>query len=1489
MKKNLKHSKQGSALLLTLLIVSLLLVIVLSFTVFVRLQLREVTNSHQRTIARQNAKIGLDLAIAQLQKYTGADQRITAPATTVYPQKDVTRGDGPLYDDSTTGYRSFAQVSTQRSYLDKVATYLVPSERVDWEQAMRNWWNGSGSSRNPHWVAAFDSSLRVDRASNPNGTPVDITPALSYEEGGDPVYGEPKRDQLPVWLVSGNDQYNIDPRNDTSYPSGYLTPEISLVDNPEAVELVGTGSAASAATSVDGLDGTVRALKQDITGNQGAVGSYAYWVGDESLKANFSLRDPYTSASPGSVEYRNRLQVPQRLGWERIQGLAGSTIDPNNPLLERLSSTQQIPLAIPDTRPALRNAFHHLTSYSQSLFTNTALGGLKKDLTRYLDDGDGLSDNDPIPDASLYDPQDPRFKAWNGSNHGFPSDADVEGLPTWGQVRTWYQNTGNAGGAVTPNADTAPILTYVKLHNGISYDPGTQTLRWHWVPALVLWNPYEVSLASASYEVEIHTSPNFWKFNLANISPSLSELQNDADAEWDMRLVGPEISPGVRQNVRSFRSPQTNPEVGGNYWPQITHTNPLYEGGNYGSGTGQSSLPDAYNIGRLGPFTYDQDFGDGTTDGFGRLYYNLRHTTEMDGHVRNPDKGGNSPSTAASDPSKFKDEGGMHGSGSDADAGKRWLEGMRVAPMHPTGDSDNFPPFDTPLRFKITSGFSPGESRIFSLSTPVDWDPNLGIPVQLQAGFESDFPGSVHFPVYEVVNGPSSASGLRFYAENLSSSRIAPMVKLKLNGDLIMQSESFAGDNAINGQALVSKNLIAYGTWYNGDADGDGVKNGLEDVPAFLEEWRIVYDTDDFHDHIQPYVQDTGDKRSAIWDWGEHYLTPFTANGGGSASDIHKHTPMFSRFNAFAKEMNRHPLLDQIRDRYGSNNINGSGNVEGLSQIDLYATFSKGATPQWDNNQYTGQNGFSMITYRERAGDDYQALVELPVLLTRRPLSNLLSLGQLQQINLSPYSWQPAKPIGNSWAGVYNDREAIAGIHSRIPGIKNSWALGTVPRVPQKIPNSMAFSFTGKNKSNQPNGVVEVPANSMLDMSFVLNENIWDRFFLSTLPSSPNLTDPLANSRHRYAESAYSHLPELSGFDTAAAHLRNHGALNVNSTSVEAWKALLTAFRDLSLGDNPADTVPVTRTLDPIGDAIEFTLSGIDDDDIGASSNERDYSQLFNGFRYLDDEMIEVLAERIVDEIRLRGPFYSMSDFVNRRLNAPEGSGQSGSDWVDARTDGWSSLSSHEGSNIYTDFIDPTYDPFVGLHGLSGPLQRAIDLSGINGGVNHPDFGDDGAGSGNDDDRVFTPRIRNSLNGPVDEQSSSQDFRSSGIGKSSNTRSKHTIEPTKRSHVDTEHLAGAPAGEAGMLFQGMPGFITQADLLTMLGPALTPRGDTFLIRAYGESDSNDSANARVWLEAVVQRITEPVHASSSDPYRPESKFGRRYKIVSMRWLTPDEI
>ena len=1652
------RAKDAFALVSVLAILALLLVLVLSISTVLHVETRSSASSKNLLTARENALLGLDTAMSQLQEYAGRDQAVTFPATTFYPTKDMNlptasaprQGKGDLFDNATYGYRMFAATAQSRSYLGTNAvSYLTPNERTQWDSALKAYWNGGNatSSRNPRWTGIMDASLRVDRATNPNG-PGTALVAQCYESDPATKFGEPKRDQLPVWLVSGNEKFLIDQGNGTvadatgavvatgAYPSGYQTPDVALPDpatDPTVVYLVGEGSATTNATSADGLDGRVKAKKQELKAADATVtGHYAYWVGDESTKANFAARDRTSTndttypndVSTTSVTYRNRLQVPQRVGWENLAGFGNATFSANDSNLENINTSMEIGL-LEDTnttaiKTAAKNNFHSLTAFSKSLLTDTALGGLKKDLTSYLERGQGLADSATIADPARYLTSDARFKAWGGTNSGFPnSSADaLDGIPTWGQIKEWYSNAVGSGGSgqINPTATTAPILTYIMFHNGMSYfNPNAPALpdathpgvvRLHWLPAIVLWNPYDASLASATYDLELGVSPLFNNMLFVNESPTLAELQQDVDADW--HTVTFKVEPKVAGSFGTLTDPATlnvtldksndgSPVDASSYsasrhpagygWIIKINSKVLrgeggvevfipdteIDSGAYDSSDptdspidgkikrafqksftvfcGDHSLPnlaspfapgdsgtpsyftkftstpdsvdmrygpwtrDRYNIdpktdmppsseaapqskGNTNPKNYDSkgiaiddDLEDGTTDAFGRYYY---YVAKAD-----PDMSVDywpaswAPRLGALGAKVFLPRAAPHETGTD--------QGKAMAL-----------PVDRPLRFHVSAAFGPGEARIFTVGSDTHWTWNSTVLLTNQ--FDPTAPASLWFDFLSVANGPANAVSTiirRCYSGGIQGGIAAPTVKFSLNGQTIFGSKAPLGD-ASNGGAEINargRNYDAYrgySTQGNADANGNGITNREEADPSFVSTWRRLYDFSEFANHMM--TSDTDNSTSSIAGYGATWLTPLLGIG---EADLHNYLPVLSRFNIGAKTYDIHPMVDGLRDSYGTNMLDYRGLREGFTKL-KYVQSEDQNQNRWDDFQYNGDLAYSLILQKEfsltyspggqpplllPAGDSMKGhlmpISGLAIRNAKRADSEILSLGQFQQVNLSPYFWEPAFPISSSDAAPYCDREAITGIHSRKVGACSMANVGYKP--------NNAFQAATATTA-------EIPGNSMLDLSYLLNENVWDRYFLSTITGTPDLTKALPNSRMRFSASTTSaDETALQSFDTAAAKLETFGALNVNSTSVEAWKSLLTSFRNLKLapqtGSPNADkTVPVTRSLLPIEDKVNFTLSNRTASDYGSASGlkSKNYKKMVSGFRFLDDAMIQALAERIVDEVKMRGPFLSMSDFVNRRLYAPAGSGVPGSPWHEGRTNGRVGFQrdgktpeepNSPDADGDLDWLDPSYTPFIGLQGLNGALQRAINLSGINGGVNNPILGPAGSLAGDNNDWVFSVRIKNS--GGADQSGGVPHWTNTGIGKGSNTVWHHSIEPSLRGHLDNEHIAGSPAGEAGQLFQGSPGFVTQGDLLAMIGPALTPRGDTFLVRTYGDAvDKNGKVLSRAYLEAVVQRLPDPVNPAGTtgpDQWRPTDKFGRKFKIVKLRWLNPDEV
>jgi hypothetical protein len=65
---------------------------------------------------------------------------------------------------------------------------------------------------------------------------------------------------------------------------------------------------------------------------------------------------------------------------------------------------------------------------------------------------------------------------------------------------------------------------------------------------------------------------------------------------------------------------------------------------------------------------------------------------------------------------------------------------------------------------------------------------------------------------------------------------------------------------------------------------------------------------------------------------------------------------------------------------------------------------------------------------------------------------------------------------------------------------------------------------------------------------------------------------------------------------------------------------------------------------------------------------------------------------------------------------------------------------------------------------------------------------------------------------------------------------------------------------------GAPGIVTQMDVLNSIGPNLTARSDTFVIRAYGEAyDNNGQSIGKAWIEVVAQRSTDYIALANEEP------------------------
>ncbi|MEM7672344.1 MAG: hypothetical protein AAF212_03290, partial [Verrucomicrobiota bacterium] len=77
----------------------------------------------------------------------------------------------------------------------------------------------------------------------------------------------------------------------------------------------------------------------------------------------------------------------------------------------------------------------------------------------------------------------------------------------------------------------------------------------------------------------------------------------------------------------------------------------------------------------------------------------------------------------------------------------------------------------------------------------------------------------------------------------------------------------------------------------------------------------------------------------------------------------------------------------------------------------------------------------------------------------------------------------------------------------------------------------------------------------------------------------------------------------------------------------------------------------------------------------------------------------------------------------------------------------------------------------------------------------------------------------------------------------------------------------------------LPAYTLPSDVMSLIAPVASVRGDTFRIRAYGAAEGRDNYYEK-YCEAVVQRMPETVEGSS---------LKRKYELVSFRWIESTDL
>jgi len=384
------------------------------------------------------------------------------------------------------------------------------------------------------------------------------------------------------------------------------------------------------------------------------------------------------------------------------------------------------------------------------------------------------------------------------------------------------------------------------------------------------------------------------------------------------------------------------------------------------------------------------------------------------------------------------------------------------------------------------------------------------------------------------------------------------------------------------------------------------------------------------------------------------------------------------------------------------------------------------------------------------------------------------------------------------------------------------------PLINHAIGNSMATSLLASDKTE---GAIGGPR-PIVDHSYLANEALWDSYFLSGIAPQNTVTFSTKRNQKAVAQDFLNstkslpvkqYKPNLQGVDAAtvlaklvngttpvggsekltASYIAVDGMFNVNSTSVEAWKALLSSLRNRDIMGTTAlgadDAIKATTGTAANASLMTPANLPVTTDSSGALQMTSPTAQ-WAGVHMLSDAEITSLAKAVVLEVRKRGPFLSLADFINRRV---------GSDKTLA---------------------------------VCGAIQSALDSDTV----------------------------------PINKA-----FRTGS-----------------RASKGSEAGLAFPEAERGAAAYGIPGYVKQADILTPIAPLLSARSDTFVIRGYGEKTNaaGTTVIAKACCEAVVQRgasFIDPSEEATKDITTLASTvnktYGRRFNIISLRWLSSSEI
>lgn len=1424
------RDRRGFALVLSLTVMALLVLVVLTTAGFLNLESRLSDMAVRSAMARHNALMSARLALAQLQLLAGPDQRVTATGG-IIDTANTTWGPAP----TNPNYALFTGVWHAGPKADSKGRHLSPLQR-----------SAAGYLYDTRF--SDDSTPPPGPGTNVDGKVSDWSTDRERTTGDSRLLG---------WLVSGNEGLPLSAAKYTGPRTAWT------VGAAGRVVLLGAGTIPAATTegTLASPTGRVELPPVALPGPSGAAysaggsvvtGRYAWWIGDEGVKARLNLPDPYAGLQPDDVNPAAggyyRLMTSQRNNFSLVRDYAATPTSPftnwdtasATSIANATSFSQfnQLATSLNGAAYDYRTFHHDLSFNSLGLHTDTQRGGLKRDLSAYLNLGGGSPPAIGSAVSAPFSASAPvGYVAWSGtyaSSSSFDASRPVA-LPGVGDTSDIL------GDLPWVPAGTNTALNVWGDGAGVSTSPKYGAIR-SWYLQRSSWGAgVAASLPVTRTSTGAGAPGNDQNYNVASIRNQYRTPVHPVMSQFNV-FFRPAYDSTVGSSVRAYML----------VYPRVVLWNPW--------NVPISSQQYVVDVGHRFSVRAQVNFTtNNPTPNTGVMYFRYgrsvsgNYETAANNRSQYP---GLSPMAFVVPATDFRpgealvftapaDNSGVIGTATDGTTITRpySASGAQVLAQAPIPGSANTTPY-----FKATI-----------LDIPVNAADANDFVTKVKSG------GIVGTPTWNWSNGPGGGYdfSMQYHVLGAPYGNYAQMT----GQTFLLDATGTNAYQAIDTDPYIRSNM---GRWISQSesvapayVDLRGANPVLAPSKWCALNYRLVW-------HDEP-VQ-AGPAKTNLLNGNSAWNIGF----GGNNSNHNTQFNLFVQNSVRAPRHFRNPFDLAIMWRNTHER-----------QFGVWTTDSSAGGPiDMASNQYapigfSGRSrGAPFFSSTNASSSTVYTLYDLP-----NTALGVLSLGQLQHVPFGQFSWQPSIALGSGYADPNSPAMASAyGLNAQMSwpvaanlGVTQSFTIsGQTADLTPNVGKGALVTGGTSYLSYAPNALyqkdeITSSAYYIYDLVFELNTAMWDNWFVSAIPFSNSGWSALTNPWDTAATWPNARIVPLgskqlpNGLPTlyyASASTAVAGAFNVNSTSVRAWTAFLSSQRNLkvntALAGSDNSGTPFLRNLRPQQGKVQ-----------GSLTNASFATNTWGGYRSLTDAEIGQLATAIVAEVRKRGPFLSLSDFINRRLQ-PVG---------------------FDKSNPAGDLTKAAYTDPANM----GTIQAAIDGAIPDGAATAPE-------------NVDSLNLRANFSGnkkPV--RSSPNNLTYTG----DSTLLQRDNAADFADTFDTDTKCYHPRGEARVAHRsaGAPGYLMQSDILQQLAPAMTPRSDTFTIRAYGQA--TDVSGARVlgeaWCEMVVQRMPTPcdpetdsaaagvnprsnytVGASGTRTYlRPD--LGRRFRVVQVRWLSPNEI